>query len=174
MIQLFWAAVSGRTRCFARTVSTVSICVLAASFAPGCATTETPGAGPNANASATVAPIPPGKARLVLSRTNDMLYMGALAQVKINGAEVASLWRSESSTVPIAPGAVAVSVSTWSYPGSWTVNLNAKAGETYALEISPRGETMFAMGAIGVAGAIVDANANRNGGIFQMRVVSAH
>jgi hypothetical protein len=97
-------------------------------------------------------------------------YAGAPATVKVNGREVASLWSGSSETVNISPGANAVAVEAWSYPGTWTVNLNAKAGASYAIEVSPR-EASLGPSMLGPLGGAVDASANKNSGAFQMRVV---
>jgi hypothetical protein len=144
----------------------------AASLLAGCAgTAETPSAGLAADGAPKAAdPIPRGKARLTLTRVSGMLYSGVQASVKINGQQVAGLWAGSSSTVDIAPGANVISVDGWSYPGSWTVDLSAKAGQSYAIEISPRGDS-FAFGMFGLVGGAIDVSANKNAGAFQMRVV---
>ena len=113
----------------------------------------------------------PGKSRLVLTRTDSMLYIGLSAAVKVNGNEAASLLRGETKTLTIAPGKTAVSATGWSYPGSWTVNFDAKAGKTYTVEISPRGDS-FVPTLLGPVGLVIDATTNKNGGAFQMRVLT--
>jgi hypothetical protein len=148
------------------------ICCTGASLLAACAgTAETPSAGLAADGAPKAAdPIPRGKARLTLTRVSGMLYSGVQASVTINGQQVAGLWAGSSSTVEIAPGANVVSVDGWSYPGSWTVDLSAKAGQSYAIEISPRGES-YAFGMFGLVGGVIDASANKNAGAFQMRLV---
>jgi hypothetical protein len=156
---------------FAAVSRALVICWTAASLLAGCAgTAETPSAGLADGAPKAGDPIPRGKARLTLTRVSGMLYSGVQASVKINGQQVAGLWAGSSSTVDIAPGANVVSVDGWSYPGSWTVDLNAKAGQTYAIEISPRGDS-YVFGMFGLVGGVIDVSANKNAGAFQMRVV---
>jgi len=141
------------------------------SLAAGCANTgvqhaELPAATPKP------ADRPPaGQARLTLTRVSGILYAGAPASAKVNGQKVADLWAGSSSAVAIAAGANTVTVEAWSYPGTWTVNLDARPGQTYAIEISPRGDS-YVPGLFGPLGAAVDAANNKNAGAFQMRVVS--
>lgn len=63
-------------------------------------------------------------------------------------------------------------MSTWSYPGSWTINLDAKAGRTYAIEISPRGGSFVPSLLLGPLGGVVESAANPNAGAFQMRLMT--
>lgn len=149
-------------------------CGAAATLAAGCAGTETPNPALAADGAPRASePIPRGKARLSLTRVSGLLYSGVPASVKVNGQPVAELWAGGASSVDLAPGPTAVSVDAWSHPGSWTVELNVKAGQTYALEISPRGDSYVPGALFGVVGAAIDANVNKNAGAFQMRVVSA-
>lgn len=98
---------------------------------------------------------------------------GVPATVNINGRKVASLWGGASATIDLAPGANTITVDAWSSPGSWTHTLNAKPGARYAIEISPRdGSAAAAM--LGPIGAAIEANSKKKqGGSFQMRVVTA-
>jgi hypothetical protein len=113
----------------------------------------------------------PGKATLVLKRVSAILYVGAPASVKVNGKSVASVASGGTETVEIAPGKSAVSVETWSYPGTWTVNINAKAGQTYTLEISPRGAS-YGPSLLGPLGAAIESNGgkNKNTGAFEIKL----
>lgn len=133
-----------------------------ASFVTGCAGLETtPPAG------AMLA----GQARLKLTRVSGVLYMGAQANVRVNGQEVANLWRESSTTVNLSPGANVITVGALLHPGVWTINLNAKPGATYAVEISPRVESYAPVLIAGLAGSMVDAAVNENAGAFQMRLL---
>jgi len=146
---------------------TLAVCVVASViFCP--ATTQAQPAPKAAKAEHAA----PGKARLVVTRTDSMLYFGLSAAVKVNGSDAASLMRGESKTLAIVPGKTAVSVTGWSYPGSWTVNFDAKPGKTYTVEISPRGDS-YVSTLFGPVGVVIDATANKNGGAFQMRVLTS-
>lgn len=161
-----------------------SACILIA----GCAGTGTPGAdGSTASAPGTSAPAPAaqaqsaapkpsgpapsGQTRLTLTRVEGVLYAGAPATVKVNGQKVADLWAGKSETVDIPLGNNAVTVEAWSYPGTWTVNLDAKKGKAYAIEVSPRGDS-YAPSLFGPLGAAMEGAGTKNAGAFQMRVVS--
>jgi hypothetical protein len=113
-----------------------------------------------------------GTARLTLTRTSDALYLGVPAVVKVNGSEVASLWRGESTTVTISAGASKITVDATLHPGVWAVALNARPGGHYTIEISPRGDSLAPGVLFGLAGTVVDAVANVNkAGAFKMRRV---
>jgi hypothetical protein len=146
--------------------------VAAAFMLAACASTmpsdgATPGGGASGTASGAIRA---GQARLKLTRVSSILYAGAPATVKVNGNEVASVSAGSTSEVDIAPGASKVTVEAWSYPGTWTVNINAKAGQTYVLEIKPR-EASFGPSMLGPIGGAMDAGANKNAGAFEMRLV---
>jgi len=114
-----------------------------------------------------------GGAKLTLTRVSGLQYAGVPATVNVNGQKVASLWGGTSATVDLAPGANTITVDAWSYPGSWTHILNVKPGARYTIEISPRdGSAATAM--LGPVGAAIEASSKKKqGGAFQMRVVTA-
>jgi hypothetical protein len=148
-------------------------CAIAGSAAGCMTTTETSGTAPVTDgASSATGPIAAGKARLTLTRVTGILYVGAPATVKINGEQVASLWAGSSSSIDIAPGATSVSVDGWTYPGSWTVDLSVKAGQSYTIEISPRGDSLGPNLLLGAIGGAIDASVNQNAGLFQARVLT--
>jgi hypothetical protein len=155
------AATVSRRRAM-RSVFRVLCAAALASFVTGCAGLETtPPAG------AMLA----GQARLKLTRVSGVLYMGAQANVRVNGQEVANLWRDSSTTVNLSPGANVITVGALLHPGVWTINLHAKPGATYAIEISPRVESYAPVLIAGLAGSMVDAAVNENAGAFQMRLL---
>lgn len=111
-----------------------------------------------------------GGARLTLTRTTDVLYFAATAIVRVNGKQVASLGRGESATVTIAPGANKVAVDAFLQPGSFVLDLHARPGGNYAIEISPRGESYASVVVFGLAGVLIDAAANNNkAGAFKLQ-----
>jgi hypothetical protein len=112
-------------------------------------------------------------ARLTLTRVSGLQYAGVPATVKVNGKQVASLWGGSSSTVDLAPGKNTVTVDAWSYPGSWTLSLNAKPGSRHTVEISPR-DGSYAASLLGPVGAALEgSDKSKQGGAFQARIVTA-
>lgn len=144
--------VSSRRRA-ASTLGALAFLLLASGMLGGCVTDQT------ATANAAPVAIPPGRALLTISRVNN--YAGALVPVRIsaNGAEFASLGLGESFTGAIKPGAMTLTTSMWSTPGSFTVHFNAEAGKRYAFELQPR-TAGLAWAAAGIVGSVVDAAAN--------------
>ena len=106
---------------------------------------------------ASAAAAPPGakaKATIVITRSEDALYLGVPAAVELNGSKIAGLWRGESFTGSIAPGHAVLKVSAWSSPGSSGVSFDALPGRSYRFTVAPRGSTVlvaFVGGFIGMA-----------------------
>ena len=146
-------------------------CVSTGTSNPELTTASAPQASATASAPQVSTPAPAGKVRLALNRVQGVLYAGAPATVKVNGQKVADLWAGNSSVVDISPGKNAVTVEAWSYPGTWTIDLDAKPGQSYAIEVSPRSES-YVPSLFGAVGGAMDSNANKNAGAFQMRLVS--
>jgi hypothetical protein len=144
-----------------------------AASAPAAAasSTPTPAAPAQTAAPRPTGPAPAGQARLTLTRVEGILYAGAPATVKVNGQKVAELWAGKSETVDIPLGNNVVTVEAWSYPGTWTVNLDAKKGKAYAVEVSPRSDS-YGPSLFGPLGAAMEGAGTKNAGAFQMRVVS--
>jgi hypothetical protein len=118
-------------------------------------------------------PIPPGKARLTLTRPSTILYAGVPATITLNGTKVSELASGGITLIDVPAGNNVLAASAWSYPGAFSVKLAAKAGERYALEIAPR-TASFAPGALlGPVGGIIDASVNENAGAFQLQLVAA-
>lgn len=151
----------------------ISLLIIAASLTTACASAvaTAPESGSVASAPAPRAASTRGSAQLTLTRVSGLMYSGAPATVKINGEQVANLWAGSSTTVPLAAGANSITVEAFSYPGQWTVDLNAKPGANHTLEISPRGDSLGPSMLLGPLGGAIDASANKNAGAFQMRVV---
>lgn len=59
-------------------------------------------------------------------------------------------------------------LSAWTYPGSFSVKLNAKAGATYNLVVEPRGDSFLPGALLGPIGGAIDASVNENAGAFQL------
>jgi len=153
-------------------VVTALLCTAIAGLAAGCQTTETASTEAATAAAAANVPIPAGKARLVLTRVSGMYASALDAVVKVNNQEVARLATGTSQAVMIAPGPTAVNIDSWSAPGSYTINLEAKAGRTYKVEISPRTEALAPALICGLACGLMEAAAKGDkAGAFQARIV---
>lgn len=116
-------------------------------------------------------PIAPGKARVTIKRTNEILYAGAPATITLNGQNAASVAVGGSAVVDVPAGNNVLTASAWSYPGEFSVQLNAVAGQTYALEVAPRSAS-FGPSLLGPVGGLIDSSANGNAaGAFEIRGV---
>ena len=106
---------------------------------------------------------PKGRATVAITRTDDFLFWSAPAAVEINGAKVASLGRGETYKGEIAPGPIAITVSTWSTPGSSSIRFPAVPGKTYRMTVGPRGKNFAASMVGGLIGAAIEG-----GGAFEI------
>ncbi|MGC2778417.1 MAG: hypothetical protein WA418_22555 [Bradyrhizobium sp.] len=106
---------------------------------------------------------PKGRTTVAITRTNDFLYLAAPAAIEINGAKVASLGRGENYNGQIAPGPTAITVSTWSSPGSSSIRFTAVPGKTYRMVVGPRGKNFAASMVGGLVGAAIEG-----GGAFEI------
>lgn len=113
----------------------------------------------------------PGKARVILARTNETLHATTPATTKVNGSKVADVPVGATQVVDIAPGASQLTVEAWAYPGSYTIPLEVRAGETVKVEISPR-PAQGASAMLGPIGGLVDKDDKGNGGAFTARQVA--
>jgi hypothetical protein len=93
------------------------------------------------------------------------------ARIKMDGREIASLSNGAATVRDIPAGNHEFSVDVWDHPNIFKINVNAKPGTLYTLEVQPRDEAIAA-GMFGAAGMVAEAASNPNGGLFQMRVVS--
>ena len=53
------------------------------------------------------------------------------------------------------------------------MRLDAKAGQTYAVEVSPRGDSFLPGALLGPIGGMIDSASNENAGAFQLKLASA-
>lgn len=98
------------------------------------------------------------------------MFRAIPADVKVNGREVASVWKDSSTAVDISAGTNIIEIGNWQHPGVWKTTLNVKPSSTYTIEISPRGEGYAVALVGGLAASLVDAAINENAGAFQGRV----
>lgn len=134
----------------------------------GCGSTGT------MNAELATRPVPPNKARLTITRTEEMLAMAVPARIEINGKKVADIGNGASTIIDIAPGTSVISVSGWSYPGTFSVKLAAKPGQRYAVEVATRSASILPGVALGPVGGMIDASINENAGLFRLRLVDVN
>jgi len=111
------------------------------------------------------------RARIILTRSTDFLYLALDARISINGKVVASLPRGESTYYDVAPGTATISVDHPTSPGTFAMSFITKAGNTYKTRVAPR-ESGFGAGALfGVVGVAVEASPG-NGGLFSVHLIS--
>lgn len=114
-------------------------------------------------------PIPSKQARLVVTRTNSMLYFAGAADVSLNGRKIVSLGRGGSTIENIQSGRNVLSVIAPGTFGNYTTTFEAKAGKIYTFEVAPNDNKSMMPGAVfGMLGEAVDAHANENTGYFQI------
>lgn len=142
-------------------VFSIGVLVTAASMG-GCSTMQ-----PSQLATSALAP---GKARIVLNRTNETLHATSPATAKVNGTKVADVTAGQTAIVDVAPGALQLTVEAWSYPGSYSIPLTVREGETVKVEIAPRPSK--SAGILGPIGGFMDKDENGNGGAFQAKQVA--
>lgn len=134
----------------------------AAALSGGCATIE--------QGQLATSALAPGKARIVLQRTNETLHATTPATAKINGDKVADVAAGSTAVVDVAPGQVSLSVESWSSPGKYSIPLTIQPGETVKVEIAPRQSAASAV--LGPIGGLMDKDEQGNGGAFTVRQVA--
>lgn len=113
-----------------------------------------------------VAP-PAGMATITITRSSDLMYFGAPAQIDVNGESVGSLAVGGNYSGSLRPGPVIIATSAWSAPGRYSVRFEAEPGKTYRFLISPRGEQMAAGLGGGLIGQVIEG-----GGPFKIAPVN--
>jgi hypothetical protein len=127
------------------------------------------GASAPENVAALNAPLAKSTARVKLVRPSEFAAALSDARVKIDNNEVAILGNGDSKTLDLPAGRHTIVVDHWSHPNVFTLELEAKPGRLYVLEVTPRGEAVVAGALFGVVGSLVEAAANENGGSYQIR-----
>ncbi len=154
-----------QTTAHARNLETPATPAHAATGNGGCAGGPTP----EETAALAAAPIPAGKARVMIERPSAVMYAAAPATIELNGQKVASVGAGGSAIFDVPTGPNKIAASAWSYPGTWTLPLDAKAGQTYKVIVEPRGDSFLPGALLGPIGGAIDAASNENAGAFQMR-----
>lgn len=106
-------------------------------------------------------------AKLIIKRSNDMLYMLLCPKVYINGASVTSLDRNSEYLTEVYPGPITIKVDHWSSPGAYSQTFETKKGCKYFLIVSPRKESIVAAISVGL---LIDSIINQNSGLFQISI----
>lgn len=122
------------------------------------------------NLSALNEPVPADKARIVVTRDSSLLYLAAAVDVRSNGAKIASLGRGGSVVHDIPKGQNTLAVSTPTAFGQFVVSFNAKAGQTYNFEVSPRSGALLTGSAWGMAGDAINASVSEQSGYFEINL----
>lgn len=108
--------------------------------------------------------IPAGQSRLIFERNNSPMFIGAEAEVKVDGQTVAKLGMGGQAMTTVKAGAHAITAENPMGIGKWTTAINTKAGKTYTFEIAPMASTGKLIG-----GIFYDAlNSGSNGGDFKI------
>jgi len=113
-------------------------------------------------------PVPVNKARIIVTRNNSLLYLAGAADVRANGAKIASLGRGGSIVHDIPKGENTLSVSTPTAPGQFVVTFKAEPKKIYTFEISPRSENLMGGYGLGLLGDAIHANVSEQSGYFQI------
>jgi hypothetical protein len=98
--------------------------------------------------------VPPGQAKIVLTRSNE----GPLASVHVavNGTHVVDLDPGQTYTGGVPPGHVTLTATlSWDI-GEYSVEFNAAPAKTYAFQLSRRGEHLAAGILFGLPGLLVE------------------
>jgi hypothetical protein len=115
------------------------------------------------------APIPEGKARVIINRQSTALYVGSPATISLNGQNVADVGSGGRAVFDVPAGSNVLAVSAPLYPGEYKFKLDAARGQTYALEVGPRDASVGPAVLFGIIGGAIDAAANENSGMFEIR-----
>ena len=130
------------------------------------------GGGPGPETAALAAkPLAKSETRLKIARPELLYGMAVDVRVKVDGREIGSLGNGDVKIVDLPAGVHQVVVDHWSHPNVFKLDLQAKPGMVYELEISPREEAAVAGLMFGLAGTLAEAAANENGGGWQVRMV---
>lgn len=103
------------------------------------------------------APPPAGMARVVVTRSDSARLIGTPARIELNGAQVAELPITDSTSSSVAPGNVVVSVSAASPPGRYSYLFKAEPVRIYRFIVAPR-DNITAAGLAAGPGQAIEAS----------------
>lgn len=113
-------------------------------------------------------PIQKDHARIIVERNSSMLYLAAGAEIKANGAKIATLGRGGSVMRDLKSGLIVLEVSTPTAPGQFVVRFHANPKQTYRFLVSPKTDALLLGSAFGVAGDAIRASISDTSGYFQI------
>jgi hypothetical protein len=118
-------------------------------------------------ASKTIPRITPSHVRVYFLRTNEhSLYLGRNAAVTIGENNGGSCPKGGFFYRDINPGKYIIKTDMWDLPGSCKLVLNAKAGDVYYFEITPRMKSYTTFLTTGFLGNAIEASAQDCSGAF--------
>jgi hypothetical protein len=128
------------------------------------------GSGPD-SAALGAAPLPRSQARLKIHRESALMGMALDVRVTIDGREVAGLGNDETKILDIPAGAHKITVDHWSQVGVSKLDLQAKPGTLYEIEVAVREDAAAAGLVFGVVGTVAESEANGGAGFWSIQVV---
>lgn len=123
------------------------------------------------NAELASKPLAKSQTRLKIFRSEAYVAGAVSARVKIDGRQIAEIDNGGSKMLDLAAGKHEIVVDSWQHPNVYKLDLDAKPGTMYVLEIAPREEVAAAGVLLGVVGMLAEAAVNENGGTWSIRVV---
>jgi hypothetical protein len=115
-------------------------------------------------------PLASKQARLKIYREKAPLNGIAGARVVVDGKQIADMDNGGSTLLDVPAGKHQIVVDNWQHPNVYKLDLDVKPGMMYVMEITAREEAAVA-GMFGLTGMLIEAAANENGGVWQIRVV---
>ena len=154
---------------FGKGLAIAAALALGASLLNGCG-----GGSATDTAALAKAPLPKSQARLKIHRESAFTGSAVDITIKIDGREVAGIGNDETRVFDIPAGNHLVTADHWSHPGTSKLNLQAKPGMVYEIEIAARAEAAVAGMMFGIIGTVVESAANDDAGYWGLHVVTQH
>ncbi len=119
----------------------------------------------------TLSKVPDDSVRIFFLRTHESsLYLLRDARIRIDDKPVGGLGKGNFLFKDVTPGRLKLTVDMWDIPGDCTLHLNAKAGEEYYFEVTPRTDSLIAFLAGGAIGNAIEGSWKDCGGAFAFQV----
>src|SRR5579871_3216327 len=99
---------------------------------------------------------PRGRARFVISRTDEYFAHFVTTQILVNGAHVADVTHGQTVSGSLPTGPVEIAVTAPLEPGKTKAKFTAIAGRTYRFIVSSRAEPYVAGALFGVVGVLIE------------------
>lgn len=117
-------------------------------------------------------PLAEKSGRLKIVRAEQFAASLSGARLKVDDKEVANLDNGDWKVIDVPAGRHRLTVDHWSHINVYNLDVNVKPGMLYTLEVSPRDDAVVAGAIFGLAGSLVEAAVNENGGTFQIKLIS--